>query len=744
MRVCQFRHPGEPPKGAGAYDAPGVRSILRRGARPSHPGTRICGRGAIAGCALLLAACADREPRWISLARGFEPPALSELARTWNASAPGFALRVDENDAGAWVEHALERSAWQKSPERPGEWRARRPVTAAGVAGSERVTLALDGRPVAQVSRTAGRGLDLEESGLHEAFYLDGDVIALRLDGAREPQHAVFAWRLERGHDAGGVWRARAANVSGDGLCVWPGERAELVCDVPAESALRLVTLGRTLGVGEELVFRVTLDGAPLLEHVQPLADERGVHHVLPLPAGGREDARFVFEVEGQPAVSVFFEPVIGPRDTGTYNARPWPAEPPDIVLFLADTFRADNLAAYGGPPDVAPHLNALSERSVRCLQARSTSVWTLPAHGSLFTGLYPTQHGALEREVTFSPELVTLTERLQAAGYRTGAVTDAAFVSEHYGVDAGFGWFEEQPFEGRNLARTLAWADAFLERDDGRPVFLFVHTYRTHAPYRQGADESNAAYVAFLRRVREALQASDGTQELPALLRPFAAELHELYRGGARALDARFGPWFAALEARGLFERGLFVFKSDPGEAFFEHGEREHRGRPHDEKVKIPLLIHGAGLDPRDLAFGASLIDLAPTLCELAGVPGDPGWAGTSLLELDRERPLFAYNQDERGSFLAIVEGEKKLLSEGAPGERPARRSSEIYDLAQDPLERVNLEAEAPAWVRDLEHKCWPLWEAVDRSVLAPAAIDVPESLAAELEALGYGGGGD
>ena len=190
--------------------------------------------------------------------------------------------------------------------------------------------------------------------------------------------------------------------------------------------------------------------------------------------------------------------------------------------------------------------------------------------------------------------------------------------------------------------------------------------------------------------------------------------------------------------------KNGALVFTSDHGEAFLEHGEREHGGRPHDEKVRIPLLVHGAGLEPRDLVFGASLIDLAPTLCELAGVPGDPGWVGTSLFALDRERPLVAYNQDARGSYLAIVEGEKKLLTEGAAGERPAARFGEVYDLAQDPLERVNLENEAPGWSRALGEKCWPLWQAVDARVLAPTAVDVPEALRAELEALGYGGGGN
>src|SRR6185503_9374035 len=183
-----------------------------------------------------------------------------------------------------------------------------------------------------------------------------------------------------------------------------------------------------------------------------------------------------------------------------------------------------------------------------------------------------------------------------------------------------------------------------FLARDDGRPVFLFVHTYRTHSPYRQGPDESDAELKSFVKRARDATGAPLG-EKLDPRLAPYLPEYLALYRGGAHGLDALFGPWFGALEERGLFRNGFFLFTSDHGEAFYEHGTREHDGRPHEEKVRIPLFLFGPGLAPRDVRYGASLVDVAPTIAALGGVPSAPGWIGTPLLGLDHERLLFAYN---------------------------------------------------------------------------------------------------
>ncbi len=77
--------------------------------------------------------------------------------------------------------------------------------------------------------------------------------------------------------------------------------------------------------------------------------------------------------VEGDVETSAFLEPAIGPAEVGTYDGRPWGKNRPNVVLFLADTFRADNMAVYGGSPGLTPNLDRLVERSLTFRPRRCT-----------------------------------------------------------------------------------------------------------------------------------------------------------------------------------------------------------------------------------------------------------------------------------------------------------------------------------------------------------------------------------
>ena len=187
--------------------------------------------------------------------------------------------------------------------------------------------------------------------------------------------------------------------------------------------------------------------------------------------------------------------PVLAPAALGEPGARPWQDKRPDVVLVLCDTFRADGLAAWGGAPGEAPHLNRLVEHSLRFLDVRAVAAWTLPSVASILTGLYPAQHGATDYDRGVAEGAETIAEVLARAGYRTAAVTDAGFLSRRYGQDQGFQWFEEIAIPEWKLATTIANARALLAADDGRPLFLMVHTYRVHEPLRAGPDEDREPF---------------------------------------------------------------------------------------------------------------------------------------------------------------------------------------------------------------------------------------------------------
>ena len=341
--------------------------------------------------------------------------------------------------------------------------------------------------------------------------------------------------------------------------------------------------------------------------------------------------------------------------------------------------------------------------------------------------------------EVTFARELETIAEHLQAQGYRTGAVTDSAYVSRQYGMDQGFEWFSENEFEDQKLATTLAQAEDFLARDDGRPVFLFVHSYRVHHPYRQGPEESRSALDELMERIAAALKARKNEATALEILVDFVDEYRALYHDGVRALDAGLGPWLATLDERGYFERGLFVFTSDHGEEFYEHGNRGHKGWPHEVKVRIPLLLRGPGIEPRDVEFGASLVDLAPTISDFAGAPALPLWDGESLLDLDHDRLLFTHNAEGPEAYLSATDRDRKLIALADADGLERGELLAAFDLAEDPGEESAL-APTLAWPAELASAIAPLWRELSVRLGEAAAIEMSDDMRDQLRALGYG----
>jgi hypothetical protein len=311
--------------------------------------------------------------------------------------------------------------------------------------------------------------------------------------------------RLENGRDADGLWQVRLGRFCGLGIPVWSGAREELVTDIPGASELSFRFAHASRSATEPVHARITLEAETLFEHrFEPGSCAEALAFAVALPPAGRAHARLVFEIEGPPGQGVFFTPSIGPVARGTPGARPWPAKP-DVVVFLADTLRADALALHGGPPGVASNLDRFAEGCLRFTRARSNAAWTLPSISSMLTGIQPGQHGATDEDLVLSSALTTLPELLGRAGYRTGAITDGSFFAPIFGLDQGFEWFSEHDAARWDLDRTVAEAQAFLEHDDGRPVFLVVHTYRVHQPYRVGPEEDRTRYDEVLARVRAA-----------------------------------------------------------------------------------------------------------------------------------------------------------------------------------------------------------------------------------------------
>jgi arylsulfatase len=718
---------------------------------------------------LVLASCStgtDHAPGWIRLAAG--AGALPRLVEQRIPGPSGRAVAVTTDPAEALLVFEFARGDWRR--ETGAYWSADLPTWTlphrhGGPASDEGPPDEPPGRPGGADAPYRMR----DEQGAYELWSAGKGRMAHKLPprqftilgkrlyvnpGSEElPGGLALEVRERRQSVEEGHRRLRGFRFSGEGFVVWPGEELELRVDIPPRSALHLGFTAEprllwALQREQELAFSVRLDGVPLSEERITLERESAVlWRSLALPAAGGT-ATLSLSVQGPFAHTAFLAPTIGPLAKGAPGARPAERARRDVILFLADTFRADNLAAYGGRGELAPFLNGLAERSRVFTHAWSTSTFTLPAHASVFTGLFPRQAGIVDSRSAISRELQTLAEFFGRLGYRTGAVTDKGFVSHLFGMDQGFQFFDEHK---GSIADTAERVRAFLDADDGRPVFLFVQTFRTHMTYEASPQASAALGLEPLVTDRaEALQAEHARLSGKKQLTPedrrrvaeVARELESHYRAGVWDLDRGFERIHRDLEARGFFRNGCLVFTSDHGEAFHEHEHVFHGGEPFDEVLRVPLFLHGAGLEAGRVDAPASLVDLPRTLADLVGAEPLPEWQGTSLLDPPRERAIYGFEIKDRDELetSCVIEGERKVIGQEIEAELGAGEARRAFDLASDPRELHDLAREA--WPGELLARHRAALEAAQRPrfALTPASPS-PEELQA-LQAMGYAGG--
>jgi len=694
--------------------------------------------GLRAGAALLLSmagACGGPPaPRWLDLA-AVEAPGRLPLG----ALGPG--LRLVEEEGTAWLVATLGEDAWRADG--PGRFSAEMPVLAVGHPPGD-----------AQPYRLLADGTELvfepdaERLGREPGRFASSAPRALRLalalaEGAAAPRAAELWACVVFERREGGLTRLRGRRLSGSGFFVPSGAPRTLALELPPDARLTFATaLEPLLGRREERTaprtFRLRLDGAPVFEQrVEPgPLGESLLWHTLELPRGGVKRARLELEVEGPLALSSFLAPVIGPRVTGQPGARPQ-ATRPDLVVFLADTFRADNLAAYGSTLELTPEIDAFARTARVYAHAWSVSTHTLPAHSSIFSGVYPHQNGQIDYHNPLPEAVETLAERLGASGYRCGLLSDGVMVSATHGLDQGFALFDE-----RKEAGTAERVRAFLAADDGRPTFLFLHTYRVHEPYRLGDEEDPRANRAVLARAAEVAGTSEPEADVGrAILMPFMPELRAQYEEGVRDLDRKLGAFLAELEAARYFERGHLLLTSDHGEALGENHDFGHGNHLWEVKLRVPLVLRGPGQAAGTVPFTATLLDVAPTLAELAGIAPDARWVGRSLTTLAEERPAFAWQLGAKSRQVALLAGTRKLITTPDAEALRAGTCAEAFDLGADPGEATNLAHEL-AWPAELlrQHA-----EEILAAQLGPKASSVhlsPERVQ-ELQDLGYGGDG-
>ncbi|MCC6551973.1 MAG: sulfatase-like hydrolase/transferase [Polyangiaceae bacterium] len=339
------------------------------------------------------------------------------------------------------------------------------------------------------------------------------------------------------------------------------------------------------------------------------------------------------------------------------------PGGAPVVVLLTIDATRAD---AIDDPANerLFPAFTALKRQGAWFARATSAGSQTAVSLSTLFTGLYFSQlvwahHGYGLKRFPYpaTDPAPRFPQLLADRGVTTASFCGVNFLAGEYGVARGF--VEETVIpKGRahaQAADVMRPLLARLRRAGSAPLFAYAHIMEPHSPYDRGALKKGPAWERYLSEIQVA--------------------------------DAHVGA-LAELIARRFPDRGYLIVTSDHGEAFGEHGTREHTKTIYEELLRVPLFVKGPGALPRRIEERVGVIDLGPTILDLFGVETPSTFMGQTLVPLlagrdaPRDRPLLAEGRLRR----ALYFGGLKVIDD------PRRKIVEAYDLERDPGELQNL----------------------------------------------------
>ncbi len=408
------------------------------------------------------------------------------------------------------------------------------------------------------------------------------------------------------------------------------------------------------------------------------------------------------------------------------------PSAPLSFILVSLDTVRADYLGVYGDPRGTSPHFDRFARTGSLFALCQSQATATLPSHRSMFRS----RTASRSRE-----ETPMIAETLQEAGFATVGLTGGGTMAGSSGFKAGFDvWKEDR--------RGLAWSNAvFTEWLDEAPRERFLallHTFDAHAPYDAGAypEFFDPGYTGKVtgpdtRYICRVLRGLDpvGPKGPVSLDDADRRRITALYVGAIRRTDDLFGDLIQLLEARGELERTALVVFSDHGEEFWDHGSVLHWHTVYQELAQVPLVIRAPGEAPSLVPGVVRLMDVAPTIVELAGLPRVEAHEGVSLVSMirgdaqARSRDLASIT--EMGELKALFEEPWKLVT--------SRKASAplLFNLEQDPAERSDLASSADSVVDAMSKRLSALVSQETVAELSPEPMS-PEQHE-RLKALGY-----
>jgi arylsulfatase A-like enzyme len=422
----------------------------------------------------------------------------------------------------------------------------------------------------------------------------------------------------------------------------------------------------------------------------------------------------------------------------------------PNIVLITVDALRADRLGFLGYQKDISPNIDSLAEESTIFTRAFSVGPNSPHSFPSILTSTYPLDYQGLRK---IEKPRIFLSEVLKEQGYVTAAFHSAPYLSDFFGYNQGWDFFEYIspsfshgviPNKGmltrfklrlkdilkRLLKRFLvsfypellfkimyrSYKNRVSEKDESHikasylneiikdfvssqvtPFFLWVHYMDVHSPYfprenrKQGQLLSYAEFVAAW--LPGYLEYAD-KRPFKKFIEPYFRMMLDFYDQGVRYLDKELADLFNFLKKENAYQNTIICFTADHGEEFLEHGEGFHNCKLYNELLHVPLLIKTPQGKNRQIEEKVSLIDLPSTLCELAGIAPPSSFKGKNLFNNKRE---IIFHQSGIGNSWVEIDKlqECKFACQSDAWKYIldyCLEREELYNLSQDPKEQNNL----------------------------------------------------
>ncbi len=421
---------------------------------------------------------------------------------------------------------------------------------------------------------------------------------------------------------------------------------------------------------------------------------------------------------------------------------------PRHIILISIDTLRQDHVGHYGYERDTTPNLDALASEALIYERAYTTWTWTLLAHMSLLTGLYPSQHGVWRKDASLPADSMSLAERLSAAGFHTIGLHFPGWLDPSYGFARGFNHYESHQNAEEAEEHMRA---ALAARPKDASLLLFVHLFDVHngplSKEKSLYDPPAPFDTAFLPGAREQMpdgSAKDIWYKDGSVVSPAEhAAIVALYDGGIRYVDSKIGQWIEIWKAEGIFEDALFILTSDHGEGLFQRGDRYGgHGEYYEEGLVVPLMMRFPNMrfGGERVTQAVSHIDLVPTILDALDLPPASDLPGYSLLA-GRPKDALVIAEHPRKDAEVMYLWPHKLV------QSPQAGTTFASDLERDPFE----EATVPATGADFQSMGAALraLAAQERARwIHPGKAGTSEPMDPEaakwLEQIGYGGESD